>query len=574
MRSRTPKLFSSPVNSPSGSIKSKANKGLRRGRSLALLALMMPAYVPSTPAAQREITLYGPMQLSPRNNDLVEDISRRSFRYFWEQMDPGTGLVLDRARFDGTPEDQPHHYGVASIAATGFGLTALAIGAEHRWVSPRLARARARTALEFFAYRAPQEHGWFYHFMDTRTGQRSWRCEVSTIDTALLLAGILTARTAFGDDPEIVRLATAIYNRVDFPWMLDPSGLVLRHGWRPETGFLPYRWDTYSEQMILYLLGIGSPTHPISPDAWYSWNLPVVQLAGHAYVGTGPLFTQQYSQAWVDLRGRGVPHPLEKNRFVPRVDYFANSVSATRAQQEFSLMLKPHFPGYSKKIWGITASESARGYVNWGGSLADTRIDGTVVPSAAGGSLVFAPDICIPAMRAMVDRFGKTIYGRYGFTDAFNPNTGWISPYVLGIDAGIILLSAENLRTMNVWQWFMSNADVERGLDFVGYAPDLSLAFSNRAPTVTPEKKPPPTGKNPLPAPSPPPSPSPPKSKYPPATFNTAYLLCGGEKGSRQSRVESRKLKAKGRSVRVSAPAADQTASEARRRISRTWAGT
>jgi hypothetical protein len=440
-------------------------------------------------AAQREITLYGPMQLNPRNNDLVEDISRRSFRYFWEEMNPRTGLVLDRARFDGKSEDEPNHHGVASIAATGFGLTALCVGAEHRWVSPELARARVRTTLRFFAHRAPQEHGWFYHFLDAETGERRWHSEVSSIDSALLLGGILTARAAFADDPEIVKLATAIYDRVDFPWMLDGSGLILLHGWKPETGFLPYRWDTYSEQMILYLLGIGSPTHPISPEAWYSWNLPVVQVAGHAYIGRGPLFTQQYSQAWVNLRGRGTPHPLEQNRFVPRVDYFANSVAATKAQQEFSLTLASHFPGYTKRIWGITSSESPRGYVDWGGSANDPRIDGTVVPSAAGGSLIFAPDICIPAMRTMLERFGKKIYGRYGFTDAFNPTTGWVCPYVLGIDAGITLLSAENLRTMNVWQWFMSNAEVERALDFVGYSPDLSLAFTAKAATSSPEKR-------------------------------------------------------------------------------------
>lgn len=441
-------------------------------------------------AAPREITLYGPMQLNPIDNDLVEDISRRSFRYFWEQMDPRTGLVLDRARLDGQPDDKPNHRGVASIAATGFGLTALCIGAEHRWVSPELARGRIVTTLRFFADRAPQEHGWFYHFMDAPTGARRWASEVSSIDTALLLAGILTVRQAFADDPEIVRLATATYERVDFAWMLDRTGLTLLHGWKPETGFLPYRWDTYSELMILYVLAIGSPTHPISPQAWYSWRLPVVQVAGHAYVGKGPLFTQQYSQAWVDLRGRGTPHCLEENRLVPRLDYFANSVAATKAQQAFSSVLARHFPGYTANIWGITASQSVRGYVNWGGSLTDPRIDGTVVPSAAGGSLIFAPEICIPALRAMLAQFGKKIYGRYGFTDAFNPTTGWVSPYALAIDVGIILLSAENLRTMNVWQWFMSNPDVERSLDFVGYAPDFSLAFHRKDPTIAPVKEP------------------------------------------------------------------------------------
>lgn len=423
----------------------------------------------------------GSPRLTTADLDLLDDISRRSFRYFWEQTDPRTGLVLDRARTDGKPEENRNRRGVASIAATGFGLTALSIGAEHRWVSPELARERVRKTLRYFAYRAPQKQGWFYHYLDAATGERRWNSEVSSIDTALLLAGVLTARQAFRDDPEIVRLATAIYTRVDFPWMLDGSRTAFSHGWTPEGGFLPYRWDTYSELMILYVLAIGSPTHPVSPDVWYSWTFPVVDVNGHTYVGAGPLFTHQYSQAWVDLRGRGAPQSPSNDEFVPQINFFANSVAATRAQQSLALRLSNQFPGYSPTVWGITASDSAKGYVDWGGSFHDPRIDGTVVPSAAGGSLMFAPDICIPALRTMLVEYGKKIYGRYGFADAFNPTTGWVSSYVIGIDVGITLLSAENLRTGNVWHWFMSNQEAERSLDFVGFAPDLSLAFERES---------------------------------------------------------------------------------------------
>jgi hypothetical protein len=441
-----------------------------------VLAVVLIADAPSQ-ASTSKTAGPEPSGRSKIDNYLLDDISRRSFRYFWEQMDPHTGLVLDRARADGEREDNPNHQGVASIAATGFGLTALCIAADHRWISPELARERVRTTLRFFAYRAPNEHGWFYHYLDAATGERQWASEVSSIDTALLLAGILTARQAFREDKEIEQLATAIYNRVDFSWMLNGSRTVLCHGWKPETGILPYRWDTYSEQMILYVLAIASPTHPISPDAWYSWTLPIVNFEGHTYVGRGPLFTHQYSLAWVDLRGRGAPQEPPAKDFVPRVNFFANSVAATRAQQAFGIDLSHQFPGYSANVWGITASDSARGYVPWGGSLKDPRIDGTVVPSAAGGSLMFAPEICIPALRTMLVQFGKKIYGRYGFADAFNPTTGWVSQYVIGIDAGIMLLSAENLRTGNVWQWFMSNPEAERSLVLVGFAPDLSLAF-------------------------------------------------------------------------------------------------
>jgi len=415
----------------------------------------------------------GQAVLSRLDIDLLDDNERRSFRYFWDQADPHTGLVLDRVRSDGKP-DQPWHQNVSSIAATGFGLTALCIAAEHRWISRETARARILTTLRFFAYQAPQVHGWFYHFMDASTGQRVWQSEVSSIDTALLLAGILTARRAFSDDPEIVTLATLIYNRVNFRWMLDGSRDVLRHGWRPETGFIKSDWDSYSELMILYVLAIGSPTHPISPSSWYNWKLPVVQLDNYTYVGGGPLFIQQYSQAYVDLRQRTQAQLAPTDSYVPNVNYFANAVAATRAQQAMAVALSRKFPGYSSEIWGITASESAKGYLAWGGTADDPRIDGTVVPSAAGGSLMFAPDICIPALRSMLVKYGRQIYGPYGFADAFNPTTGWVSPYVLGIDAGITLLSAENLRTGSVWSWFMANPDVDRALDLVGLLPEPS----------------------------------------------------------------------------------------------------
>jgi len=377
--------------------------------------------------------------------------------------------VLDRALATGAFENRPNHQGIASIAATGFGLSAVCIAAEHRWISHDMARLRVVSALRFFAGSAPQEHGWFYHFLDSSSGQRRWHSEVSSIDTALLLAGVLTARQYFHDDAEIVALATSIYDRVDFPWMMDGSQHYFAHGWTPEKGFLPYRWDTYSELMILYLLGIGSPTHPISSDVWDSWRLPVVNVGGYTYVGGGPLFIHQYSQAWLDLRDRGTPGAQAQDLMEPHINYFANSVAATRAQQAvFSQQLSHAFPGYTANVWGVTASDSSKGYSDWGALPTDHRIDGTVVPSAAAGSLMFAPDICIPALRAMLVQYGKKAYGRYGFVDAFNPTTGWASQYVIGIDAGIALLSAENLRSGGVWKWFMSNPEAERALDLVG----------------------------------------------------------------------------------------------------------
>ena len=453
--------------------KRNARRGAKSATSLVLLLGLMLGTLPVRLLAA-EGKSEDTYKLTKLDNDLLDDISRRSFRYFWDNMNPRTGLVLDRARTNGAPDDNPEHQDVSSIAATGFGLAAMCIGAKHRWVSPRLARKRVLAALRFFANQAPQEHGWFFHFLDAKTGRRQWKCEVSSIATALLLAGILTARQYFADDPEIVRLATLIYDRVDFHWMLNGDRLLLSHGWKPETGFLPYRWDTYSEATILYVLGIGSPTYPISGDSWYAWKLPVVNVSGRWYIGGGPLFIQQYSQAYLDLRDRVYsPKPL-LGRFVPRINFYGNSVAATRAQQALGVDLSKRFPGYSSNVWGITASDSSKGYVDWGATPNDTRIDGTVVPSAAAGSLMFTPAICIPALRTMLLKYGSKIYGRYGFADAFNPTTGWVSKYVIGIDVGITLLSAENLRTGYVWQWFMSSPEIERALYLVGLMPAIS----------------------------------------------------------------------------------------------------
>ncbi len=330
-----------------------------------------------------------------------------------------------------------------------------------------------RATLRFFATRARHERGWFYHWMDTATGERRWQSEVSSIDSALLLAGVLTARQKFREDAEIVRLATAIYERVDFPWMLNGHPTWLSHGWRPETGFIKYRWDAYSEHLILYLLAIGSPTHPITPRAWFAWQRERITYAGYTYITGGPLFIHQYSHAWVDFRGRSESQ-------YPFTDYFANSIAATRAHRAFCLALSGDFPGYTENMWGITASDSAKGYVVWGGPPRDAAIDGTVVPCAAGGSLMLTPDISVPALRAMHDKYGTSIYGQYGFADAFNPNTGWVGPDVIGINLGIMLLSAENLRTGHVWDWFMRNGEIPAAMQRVG----LRVKRSMRVRTV------------------------------------------------------------------------------------------
>jgi hypothetical protein len=398
--------------------------------------------------------------VSAADDRFLEDLSRRTFSFFWEQADPGTGIIRDRSRTDGQPASDTARY-IGSIASVGFGLSGLCIAAERGWQPRSTAIDRAEVTLRWFAEQMPHERGWFFHFVDMRTGAREWKSELSSIDTALLLAGVLTVRGCFADDPEVARYADTIYRRVDFQWMLAGDPKLLSHGWRPESGFLSARWARYCELMILYTLAIGSPTHPIPADSWLAWSRPTMTFGAFNYVSwSDPLFVHQYSHAWIDFRDR--------REVSTGIDWFGNSVTATRAHKAFMLSLSKEFPGYTDDVWGVTASDSRKGYVAWGGPPRHQAIDGTVVPAAAAGSLMFAPEITLPALKAMHQRFGERIYGRYGFADAFHPTDGWVNPDVIGIDLGITLLSAENLRSGRVWQWFMQNPEVVSALDRAG----------------------------------------------------------------------------------------------------------
>jgi len=417
-----------------------------------------PARVPAVDHGQPRAAY----RLSAEDDAFLEDLSRRSFLFFWEQADAATGIIRDRARTDGGPSANEAAREIGSIASVGFGLTGMCIAAERGWFPRQEVIERTRRTLQFFAARSTHEHGWFYHFINLRSGAREWRSEVSSIDTALLVSGVLTVAQCFSSDPDVPRLAEAIYRRIDFQWMLAGDPLRLSQGWKPEDGFLASRWDHYCELMILYLLAIGSPTHAIPAESWYAWARPTTTFDGFRYVGAGdPLFVHQYSHAWVDFRGL-------REREPPHIDWFENSIVATRAHKAFCLGLSGEFPGYTDAIWGITASDSRRGYVAWGGPPRHPAIDGSVVPAAAAGSLMFAPDIAVPAVRAMYRNYDATIYGRYGFADAFHPTGSWVNPDVIGIDLGITLLSAENLRTGHVWTWFMKNEEIRSALARAG----------------------------------------------------------------------------------------------------------
>ena len=394
--------------------------------------------------------------VSPEDDRFLEDLQRQTFQFFWDHSDPETGLTLDRARTDGTPPGPgENHYNVASVAATGFALSGYCIAADRGWVTRDQAKTRARNTLAFLANRYEHKNGWFYHFVDQKTGARRWNSELSSIDSALLLAGVLTVKQCFSDDAQIPLLADKIYDRVDFQWMLNGDPYLFSHGWRPESGWIVNRWHDYSEQMILYILAIGSKTRAIPSRSWYAWQRTWQEYGQYRYLAAvSPLFIHQFSHAWVDFRNR-------RERRPPYVDYFDNSVKATRAQRDFFInVLSKEFPKYGPNIWGLTASDYKGGYTAWGAPPRHPDTDGSVVPCAPAGSLMFTPDISLAALKTMKDQYGERIYGKYGFADAFNPHDGWVDRDVIGIDLGITLLSAENLRSGKVWHWFMQNDEV------------------------------------------------------------------------------------------------------------------
>jgi hypothetical protein len=393
--------------------------------------------------------------LSMRSDSaFLDEIEWRAFRFFRDHTDPATGLTRDRAPSDGSPSRAP-----ASIAASGFALTAWCVGVDRGWIDGETATQHALTLLRSVDRSVAQEHGWIYHFVDIHSGARMWRSEASTIDTALFLQGALLARE-YLDNPEVSTLVNRIYARIDWVWALN-GGRTLSHGWRPPTGFLTDRWDSYSELLGLYLLGIGAPVNPLPAECWGAWRRePVAVYGTHTFINSPALFTHQYSHAWFDFRGMHDQY----------VDYWENSVEATLAQREWCATLSTRFNRWSSDLWGLTASDSTRGYVNWGGPEgALDGLDGTVVPSAPAGSLPFAPQECLIALRRMLEVGGSRVWGRYGFADAFNPQTGWVSTDVIAIDMGITLAMAENLRSGFCWTYFMRAPESRRAFALTGF---------------------------------------------------------------------------------------------------------
>lgn len=412
-----------------------------------------------------------PSPFSDQDVELLQQLQAANFRFFWEQANPETGIVRDRCNVR-----NPDKNDLGSIAATGFGLTAICIGEKRGFISRAEARERVLNTLRFHWRKLPNHRGFFYHWANINTGERLWDSEVSSIDTAILLCGMLTCREHF-EHSEISELALEIFNRVDWSWLSEDTS-ILPHGWRPESGFLQYRWDNYSEMMMMYLLGLGSETHPLPTASWDAWQRTPFEYDGIRYIGSfAPLFVHQYSQAWFDFRGK-------RDKYT---DYFRNSVIATDVHRRFCIDLAAQFPDYSDDLWGITASDSPNGYVVWGGPPLTGPIDGTVVPCAAGGSLPFLEGPAMRVLRTIKDRYSNGAWCQYGFVDAFNPLANWYDHDVIGIDTGITMVMVENARSGFIWDVFMKNPEAQRGMLRAGFQTYPDLEKQDKDPNSYPE---------------------------------------------------------------------------------------
>ncbi len=483
-------------------------KGARGALHIAwrtLLGILLAASVVTAGAAESSppsgIVVQGTRVFDPvRDGDpVINNLQRRTFRFFWETANRTNGLVPDRFP---TPS-------FASIAGIGYALTAYVVGVERGYVSRAQGRLRTLRTLRFLAQlpQGPEEEGiagyrgFYYHFLHMNNGERFATTELSTVDTALLLGGVLLVQTYFDADSrserEIRRLAQQIYERVDWVWAQN-GGKTISLGWRPESGFIPFDWHGYNEAMLLYILALASPTHPVDPSAWdewmktyrYSWGT----FSGQEFLAFGPMFGHQYSHVWIDFRGIQDAFMRKK-----KIDYFENSRRAAYAQREYARQNPMRWRGYDSEIWGLTACDGPantvqlfhneeRGFFTYmarGTAAPQIVDDGTIAPTAAVASIAFAPEIVIPTIRAFRARFGQHLYQRYGFLDAVNPSftfsdvplrhgqvvddLGWIATDYLAIDQGPIVAMIENYRSGLIWTIMKRNPYIRRGLERAGF---------------------------------------------------------------------------------------------------------
>lgn len=419
----------------------------------------------------------------------LERLQHDSFKYFLHETNPANGLVIDK-----TAPDWP-----ASIAATGMALASYTVAVERGFMPRAAAVERTLATLRFF-WNSPQGpepdatgyKGFYYHFLDMQTGRRAWKSELSTIDSTFLLAGALTAGMYFladtDDEREIRKLADMLYRRTDWQWAQD-GGATVTHGWKPESGFLEYRWEGYDEALLLYILGLGSPTHPLPEESYAAWALTYQweQSYGQEYLYAGPLFTHQLSHIWIDFRGIADAFMREKG-----IDYFENSRRATYVQRQYAVANPLKFEHYGEHCWGLTACEGpGPDTIKVGGierqffdyvarGVPDGPDDGTIAPWAVAASLPFAPEIVLPVLDYCIHDVKLTHSSRYGFKASFNPAYpaasgsphGWVSPWHFGLNEGPTILMIENHRTELLWQLMRDSPYIVDGLRRAGFDGD------------------------------------------------------------------------------------------------------
>ena len=388
--------------------------------------------------------------LELEDEPLLEEIQKRAFLYFWNEANPTNGLIKDRST-----KDSP-----ASIAAVGMGLSTIPVGIERGWVSYDEGYKRVLTTLTTFANgKVEGMNGFFYHFVDMNTGKRTGSSEISSIDTAILISGALTAGAYF-KDTEIEELANTLYENVNWQWMLD-GGNTLSMGYKPEAGFLGARWDSFNEGLLAYVLAIGSPTYPISPDSWDKIFRPVKNDT-YIYLPQETLFVYQYPNIWIDFRDK-------EDKYA---NYFNNAEAATRYNWLFTVQNRFKYETYDMDIWGLSASDGPTGYKAYG--AVDGNHDGTVAPYASISSIPFTYDLSMNAIRGMLSKYGPLVWGEYGFYSAFNVDEAWFSDQYIGIDQGDIILMIENYRTGMIWDLFMSNEHIQEALNKIGFIDKVS----------------------------------------------------------------------------------------------------
>lgn len=394
--------------------------------------------------------------MSLSNENLIFEIRRRACQFFIDQANLDTGLISDRA--SNFSED---NYSVSSIASSGYGLVALVVSVEHKYISNNDAYCQALKTLKFVKDHLVNKFGWYYHFVDKQSGDRVWNCEISSIDTAILVTGALVCGQYF-EKTEVQELANIIYEKIDWKWMLTndgqyPDKLVLSHGWKPEIGFLKSNWDTYCEHMFLYLLGMASKNKALSGLSWDAWRRPLISWGGKKTLYGGPIFIHQMSHGFYNFK--------DKNDRLGW-NYWNTSVEATHINREFCYANSHNRKSYSQNIWGLNSCDHPDGYKT---SAAPGDEDGTVSPSGAIASIIFTPELSIEAANIFYKNFRDKLWGKYGFSNALNVDRNWYGKDVIGIDLGMLLISIENWETGMIWELMASHYSTSIAFEKAGF---------------------------------------------------------------------------------------------------------